>query len=374
MFIASLAAFVFSNQFHVVKLAFNFWNPVSISQYRLTRLSDEEYTSAIEQALEDGDISDAQMMVEIAEENNIGLPAELIQRTHESTVEFGLRNTWDFLNGSITGEVTSTASLGGVLAADYVGIGDARDVIVQGSRLVKGDTYDQLTLGLALAGLATVVPGSGPADLGFSVLKTASKAGKMPKKLVGHLKSTAGALIDTDGLKRGLSRVSLPELKMPSINAVRTSFRDIDWRGVTKGDFAQLKKPISTMFPVDTGAIKDAFSSALRKDALEEISILANSATGIISAGGVKSGLRALEYADDAKDLSRFHSLAAHMGERTSAIIKILGKSAIKLGELLYLVIVMLVAALGWLLGAVWLSISTFRTMYSAIKLGKRYS
>lgn len=140
---------------------------------------------------------------------------------------------------------------------------------------------------------------------------------------------------------------------MPSINAVRTSFQDIDWRGVTKGDFAQLKKPISTMFPVDVGAIKDAFSGALRKDALEEIGILANSATGIISAGGVKSGLRALEYADDAKDLSRFHSLAAHMGERTSAIIKIFGKSAIKLGELLYLVILMLVAVLGWLLGAV---------------------
>lgn len=374
MLVASLAAFVFSNQFQVMKLAFNFWNPVSISQYRLSLLSEEEYRSAIEQALEEGDISEAQTLVEIAEENDRGLPVELIRRTQESTVEFGLRNTWDFLNGSITGEITSTASLGGVLAADYVGIGDARDVIVQGSRMVKGDTYDQLTLGLALAGLATVVPGSGPADLGFSVLKTANKAGKMPKKLVGHLKSTAGALIDTEGLKRGLSRVSLPELKMPSINAVRTSFQDIDWRGVTKGDFAQLKKPISKMFPVDAGAIKNAFSGALRKDALEEIGILANSATGIISAGGVKSGLRALEYADDAKDLSRFHSLAAHMGEKTSAIIKILGKNAIKLGELLYLAILMLVAALGWLCWAAWFSISTFRTMYSAIKLAKRYS
>lgn len=368
MLVASLVAFLSSNQFATLKLAFSFWDPFSISQYRLSRLSGEEYKAAIEQALEEGDISEAQTLVEIAHENGRQLPAELVRRTQENPFEFGLRNAWDFVNGAITGEVTNTASIGGVLAADYVGVGDVRDVVIQGGSLVRGDDYDRLTLGLSLAGLATIVPGSGAADVGLSLLKTANKAGKVSKNLVARLKVMAISLIDIEGLKRGLSRVSLPQFKRPSMSAIRGAFGDINWRDVSKGDFSQFKKLISEMMPVDVRTAKEAFSGAFRKEAVDEISVLANSTTGIVSAGGVKAAFRAVEHADDAKELSRFRSLATRMGEKSSAVIKVLGKNAIKLGKLLYLIISILIAVLGWVLCALWLLYSIIQTTYRTAK------
>src|SRR5690606_26332693 len=129
-----------------------------------------------------------------------------------------------------------------------------------------------------------------------------------------------------------------------------------------KGDFSQFKKLISEMMPVDVRTAKEAFSGAFRKEAVDEISVLANSTTGIVSAGGVKAAFRAVEHADDAKELSRFRSLAARMGEKSSAVIKVLGKNAIKLGKLLYLIISILIAVLGWVLCALWLLYSIIQT------------
>lgn len=368
MLVASLVIFLSSNQFATLKLAFSFWDPFSISQYRLSLIPEEEYKIAIERALDEGGVSEAQTLVEIAQEHGRQLPAELVQRTQETSLEFGLRNAWDFINGAVTGEVTNTASIGGVLAADYFVIGDVRDVVVQGNSLVRGDDYDKLTLGLSLAGVATIVPGSGAADVGLSLLKTANKAGKMSQKLVTRLKAVSISLVNVEGLKRGLSRVSLPQFKPPSMSAVRVAFGDIKWRNVSRGDFSQFKKLISEMMPVDVKAAKEAFSGAIRKDAVDEIVVLASSTTGIVSIGGVKAAFHAVEYADDAKELSRFRSLAARMGEKTSAVIKVLGKNAIKLGKLLYLVITVLIAVLGWVLGALWLLYSIIRTTYRTAK------
>lgn len=362
MLFASLIAFLSSNQFATLKMAFNFWDPFAISQYRLSRLSEEEYKAAIEHALDEGDIPEAQTLVEIAEENGRQLPAELVQRTQENPFEFGLRNALDFVDGALTGEVTTTASIGGVLAADFFVVGDVRDVVIQGNSLIRGDDYDRLTLGLSLIGLVATV--SGPVDTGFSLMKTANKAGKMSRKLAARLKVAATDLIDVDGLKRGLSRVPPLQFRTPSMSAVRTTFSGINWRDVSKGDFSQFKKLISEMMPIDSKAAKEALSGAIRKEAVDEISVLAVSTTGIVSSGGVKATLRAMEYADDARELSRFRSLATRLGERTSAVVKVLGKNAIKLGKLLYLIISILITVFAWLLAAFWFSYLIIRTLY----------
>lgn len=368
MLVASLVVFLSSNQFAVFKLAFSFWDPFSISQYRLTRIPAEEYQAAIETALDEGDVEEAQALVEIAQENGRQLPAVLVQRTQETSFEYGLRNTWDFINGAVTGEVTNVASIGGVLAADYFVIGDVRDVIIQGNSLVRGDDYDKLTLGLSLAGVATIVPSSGAADVGLSLLKTANKARKMSEKFATRLKVVSTSLVDVEGLKRGLSRVSLPQFKPPSISAVSMTFSNINWRNVASGDFSQFKKLIPEMMPLDVKAAKDALSGAIRKEAVDEVVVLASSATGIVSAGGVKAAFRAIEYADDGKELSRFRSLAVRMGKKTSAVIKVLGKNAIKLGKLLYLIITILIAVVGWVLGMLWLVYSIVRTTFRTAK------
>ncbi|CDX58727.1 putative Transcriptional regulator [Mesorhizobium plurifarium] len=368
MLIATLVAFFTSNQFAALELAFNFWDPFAISQYRLGRLSTDDYEVSIQQALEEGDFSEAQSLVELAHDNGRELPADLIERTHESPFEFGLRNTKDFLDGAITGHVTTRASIGGVLAADYVGVGDVRDAVIQGNHLIRGEDYDKLTLGLSLLGLATNAPGTGAIDMGFSLLKNANKAGKLSEALIRRLGVISARMVDLEGLKRGLSRTSLPTFKAPSAAAVRAAFSEIDWHRVAKGDFSGFRKLISEMMPVDMTAAKDAFSSAVRKEVVGEVGLLASSAMGIASTGGIKATFRALENADDAKELSRFLSLARGMGEKTSAVVRVLGKSAIKLGELAYLVVSILIAAISWVAGALWFVFSLVRTSFSLVK------
>lgn len=365
--IATLVAFFSSNQFAVLELAFRFWDPFAISQYRLRRLSTDDYEVSIEQALNEGDISEAQSLVELARENGRELPADLVERTRESHFEFGLRNIKDFLDGAITGQVTTPASIGGALAADYSYVGDVRDAVIQGNHLIGGEGYDKLTLGLSLVGLATNAPGTGAIDMGFSLLKNANKAGKLSEALIRRLSVISARLVDLEGLKRGLSRTSLPSFKTPSVAAVRAAFSEIDWHRVAKGDFSGFRKLISEMMPVDMTAAKAAFSGAVRKEVVGEVGLLASSATGIASTGGIKATFRALEYADDADDLSRFRSLSKRMGEKTSAVVRVLGKSAIKLGELVYWVVSILIAALGWFVGALWFVFSLVRTSFNLV-------
>lgn len=368
MLVATFVAFFSSNQFAALKLAFNFWDPFAISQYRLSRLSANDYQVSIEQALKEGDYSEARSLVELAHENGREMPAELVDRTRESPLDFGLRNTKDFLDGAITGQVTTPASIGGVMAADYYGVGDVRDAVIQGNHLIRGEDYDRLTLGLSLVGLATVVPGSGAVDIGASLLKNANKAGKLSKALRARLAVTSARLVDIEGLKRGLSRTSLPSFRTPSAAAARVAFGEIDWRGIAKGDFSGFRKLFSEMMPMDIETTKAAFKGAVREEVVGEIGLIAGSAAGIASAGGIRATFQALEYADDAKDLSRFRALAQRMGEKTSAASKVLGKGAIKLGELVYLVASILIAALGWIAGAAWVLFSLVRSTFRIIR------
>lgn len=396
MLAASFVAFLSSNQFATLKLAFNFWDPFAISQYRLSRLSADEYKTAIEKAIEEGDISEAQTLVEIALENGHELPAELVNRTQENTFEYGLRYTLDFINGVRTGEITNASSIGGVLFSDYIGVGDLRDVIIHGYPAVMGEDYDKITLGLSLIGLTTsatiiasaggtIVTGgaavvvTGPAiaaastvDSGASLIKNANKIRKLSQPLVENIYRISAKAIDLNGLKKGLSNVSMPTFNMPSMSAIRTAFGEVNWSNVLKGDYTQLKKPFSEMIPnVDIKGAAEALSSAIRKEAIDEIGILANSASGIVSAGGAKTAFRAMEHADDIKELSRFQKLSVRMGEKTAVVIKVLGKGAIKLGKLLYLVISVLMAVLGWLIGALWFLYSIIHITYRAAKRAK---
>lgn len=393
MLVASLIAFLSSNQFATLKLAFNFWDPFAITQYRLSRLSEREYKDAIEQALQEGDISEAQTLVEIALEYGRELPAELVERTQENLFEFGLRHALDFIGGAATGEISNIGSVGGVLYADYIGIGDVRDILIHGYPAVRGEDYDKITLAFALVGAttsATIAASSagtvatagtgivvtGPmmatattVDIGASIIKNANKIGKLSQPLAKRIHRISHNIIDINGLKKALSRISAPSFKMPPMSAVRTAFSDINWRNVSKGDFSQLNRSLSKIMPAaDMKAAKEALSGVIRKEAKDEMDVLARSAAEVVSAGGVKTAFRTMEHADDAKEFSRFGSLTARMGEKTSAVIKVLGKGAIKLGKLLYLVISILIAALGWVLGALWFLYSVSRTIYRITK------
>lgn len=359
--IASAVAFYSSSQFAALKLAFNYWDPLAITEYRLNQLTTDDFISEIKTSLAEDDIAEAGNLVALAQERGHEIPAELVGKTKESVFQFGLRNLKDFISGATTGEVTSATAIGGALAADYVGVGDVRDVVVQGGYLVHGQDYDKITLGLSLVGLATVVPGTGAVDIGASVVKTANKAGKLSKPLRNHVGKLASEMVDVSALRKGLSEVKLPTFRTPAIREVRSTVSNLKWSDVMKGDFSGLGALIKSMMPIDVDAAKMSFKGAIKPNVASEVGSLASDASSITKMGGVKTTFRVLEHADDAKDLSRFTKLTSKYGEKTSAVVKILGKTAIKLGKLAYWLAALMIGVLGWFLWSAWLLFSITR-------------
>jgi len=356
--VASALAFYSSSQFAAVKLAFNYWDPLSITEYRLNQLTTNDFITEIEASLAEDDIAEAGNLVSLAQARGHEIPAELAEKTRESVFQFGLRNLKDFINGATTGEATSATAIGGAMAADYVGVGDVRDVVIQGGHLIQGQDYDKITLGLSLVGLATVIPGTGAVDIGASVVKTANKAGKLSKPLRNHVGKLASEMVDVSALRKGLSEVKLPTFRTPAIREVRSTVSNLKWSDVMKGDFSGFGALIKSMMPIDVDAAKVSFKGAIKPGVASEVGSLVNNASSITKVGGVKTTFRVLEHADDAKDLSRFTKLTDKFGEQTSAVVKLLGKTAIKLGKLAYWLAAIMIIVLGWVLWAAWLAYS----------------
>lgn len=359
--IASAVAFYSSSQLAAVKLAFNYWDPLAITEFRLNQLTTANFITEIEASLAKEDIAEAGNLVALAQERGHEIPAELVEKTNESVFQLGLRNIKEFINGARTGEATSATAIGGALAADYVGVGDVRDIYNEGTHIVMGEDYDKITLGLSLVGLATVIPGTGAVDIGASVVKTANKAGKLSKPLRNHVGKLASEMVDVTALRKGLSEVKLPTFRTPAIREVRSTVSNLNWSAVMKGDFSSFRPLISSMMPIDVGAAKMSFKGAIKPNVASEVGTLASNATVITKVGGVKTTFRVLEHADDAKDLSRFTKLTSKYGEKTSAVVKILGKTAIKLGKLAYWLAALMIGVLGWFLWSAWLLFSLTR-------------
>ncbi len=98
--------------------------------------------------------------------------------------------------GALSGTGTSLEGLVGAVAADFFVVGDVRDLVIQGGKLLADGETDELILALSAAGLVTTVA---PAvDWVPSVLKAARKAGTMSTRLGDSLL----AIVKRDGATR----------------------------------------------------------------------------------------------------------------------------------------------------------------------------
>lgn len=366
--VSCAVTFWYSPQYAALKLAFRYWDPLAITEYRLKNLSTDDFIKEIKIAINEQDYADAGSLVDIATEYGHQIPEEVVKQAQQGLLQASWRNAKDFYNGAVYGEATNASSISGALAADYVGIGDVRDIAVHGNMLVRGQDYDKLTLGLALFGLATMVPGSGPIDAGASVLKTANKASKISKPLAIKITSIATALVDVPRLKAGLKQFVLPAVKTPSIATMRKSLGNLSWSSMNKMDFSSFQKVASDLMPIDLNVANKAFKGAIRADVTDEIAMLAKSTGSLTYSGGVTGAFRALEHTDTVDDLSRFNKVAKTLKHKTSATIRILGKSAIKLGKLIYALISAVVILVIWSAAVLWFLYSVYRSTRSLFK------
>lgn len=253
------------------------------------------------------------------------------------------------------------------MAADYLVVGDLRDIAVEGTKAISGEDYDTLTLGLSLVGVATLVPGTGPIDVGASVIKTANKAKKLSTPMLASLGRISRNLVDMVALKKALSNSSEPLFRMPGLAGVTEMLTTVSFKDVNQLDFSKLNKAASDLMPIDTAAAKRRFSGVVRDKAAAELTDFTSGTATIASRGGVKAAFRSLGTADNPKELARFAKLSEKTGDRTSSVIRLFGKGAIHLAELIYTVIAALIFAIAWILGAIWSGVSFFfnlRTLF----------
>lgn len=392
MLAGTAIAFFSSGQYQVLKLAFNYWNPVAITDFRLRNLSTDEYISEIQSSIDQGDLAEAAEIAELAKEYGHQIPQELVEQTVEGYLQSGIRLSSDFGDGFFNGSMHSGAAITGSFAADLTLYGDLRDLKNEGYKFYSGEDPDKILLTLSAVGVATSLPaiaawvGAGKTaglgtplaltatgvDNSVSVIKSAYKLRKVSDKLTASLSRISSDAINTNKLKQSLGSLS-SIAKLPSSAQIMAAVRKIDLSEVAKGKTENVTKVFVELTPVDLKAASRITDGIVSKKAISEISDLASSNLNIMKAGGAKTSFKALEIADDAKDMSKISTIAGKYGNKSASILKVLGKKAYKLGKLLYLIGAVLIGVIGWLLYAAWLA---FKTTNGTIRLihraGKR--
>lgn len=332
--------------------------PETITRYRLTRLSTETLVSEVQAAVAAHEFADAQDMVRIGQELGREIPPVIIASTVEPISDAVWRNSAGFANGFIFGEVDSIPSIFGAVAADYFVIGDIRDTYTEGGKLLAGDDYNRVTLGASLFGIVTLAPGSGVSDVGASVLKNANKARKLSEKLAARLLGSLNEAIDVDILKKGMTSMPVPRASFSGLPHLTRAISDLTVDDVQKLDFSKLDAAVKEASPIDASAIRKQFDGVLKPDRAEELRVTVSSISSVWKNGGIRSAFKVIERADSPAELGRYKSLAKAMGGRTAGVVRLFGKGAIWLGDLIIEVIAAIVFAIAWCLGAVWTAIS----------------
>jgi hypothetical protein len=288
-------------------------DPVAIANRGLDRAFDRDVAVHEAQAALDANDADlAQSFVDLAADRGVPVPPELKQKVTAAVDDANSASAaaGSFASGLITGEPKDMAGLAGTALGDLFVFGDIRDAIREGSRLISGEDYDQLILGLSCVGIAitagtyATVGAATPVRLGLSAVKAASKTGRLSARLASWIGRSLRGVVDWSALKRAGSSVTEPAV---AVRAAREAVK------VEKAD--GLVKLVG-----DVGTVQ--------------------------AKAGTQAAMDGLKLVEGPREMSRIAKLAEKNGNKTRAILKLLGRGAI----LLTVASFNLVA---WILGAI---------------------
>ena len=292
----------------------------AIAEYRLSMIPPETYATEIEAALATHDNDLARSLVALAEDQGVAVPAELLTRVAEVPPVDLVAALGEGWNCVVNGDFESEAGFACVVAVDLTSVGDVRDLIVQGGNYVTGQPVDYFALGISTVGLtmtaATIGTGGGmlPVRVGASFLKALKKAGKVPPRLVAEV----GTL-----LVRSINPRALDE-------AVALG---------RAGKLGDLHRPLGRLFePRAVAAISD----------------LATDMGRIGAVGGVRAMKAGVGAADSARDIRVLARTAERFEDRFLGVMKLLGKGAIRLADIMWRVGGWVIAGVLWALGMAW--------------------
>lgn len=297
----------------------------------------EKTTSAdlsrrIDEALDNDAYDDAAMYAEIAAYMDMPIaPATQVRLEAENTfTRRTARNTGSFVTGFVTGTGDDAPAFMGAVASDLTVIGDIRDIGSEGTKLVRGEEYSTMILGLSVVGLAattaTVATGGAglPARVGVSILKVARKAGTI-----------------TTGFARDVTR-----LLQEAMN------------------FDKLGDTLRAVDLADTAATRRAISSYADGVSMARVTPVLDDVAALERAAGPAESVRLMRYVESTEDLARVSKMSGKLGTKTRGIIDITGKTSLRAFKTAWNLVLM---ALEW----VWAIVGGIGALF-ATALGRR--
>lgn len=290
--------------------------------------TSEELDARVNAALDKGDVDDASMYAEVTQYMDRQLSPATQARLDAalSTAATIARNTGQFATGFVTGQGTSVAGLAGAVTSDLTVVGDVRDIGTEGTKLVSGQDYSELILGLSVIGVAataaTVATGGGGivAKAGISLLKVAKRAGTLTVEFTRELTRLVGRAVNTPELTRVLRTTDLRNLK--ATEEAITSYA----RGVRQAE----------IFPV-LARLGDVSKNA-----------------------GPAETVRLMRYVHSTKELEDVAAMSGRLGKKTRGVIELTGKTALRAFKtslnILEFLIERILAFGAWLLGLLGMS------------------
>lgn len=263
--------------------------------------SGADLSRRIDTALDAGDFDDAMMYSEIATYMDMPIERGTAERLtrEQGTLRTAARNTGSFFEGFVTGEGSNTAAFVGAVSSDLTVIGDVRDIGEEGGKMIIGEDYSKLILGLSVIGLgattATVATGGAalPTKVGISLLKVAKKAGMLTAEFTAHVGKLLGDALHFDALRDVLKTTDLANIPATR-EAVTRYTRSISAAPLQPlfSDLAVLEKNVG---PADTVRLMRHVKSGDDVANLTKMSgKLGNKTRGVVELTG-KTSLRAFK-------------------------------------------------------------------------------
>ena len=300
--------------------------------------SSEDISARVNTALETSDYDSALMYSEIADYVGFKLSPEASDAMHEASgiTATIIRNASDVLGGFVTGEAQSAAGLGGAVASDLTVVGDVRDISYQAPKMLAGEPYNELILGLSVVGVgvtgATVASGGGglPGRFAVSLLKVAAKTGSLTADFSRTLTRMVGDAVNFPGLQQTLRSVRLS----------------------------------------DSAATREAVTTYARSINTAELAPIVARMNDVRNNAGAAESVRLMRYVRNSDDLDDIAGMSASLGRKTRGVAEITGKTSLRsfrtTMRIVEFILENILAFLAWLGSAVTLFLS--RTIFKAVR------
>lgn len=269
-------------------------------------MTPEYIMQNIQKSLDNGDLDLAKQYLSLADSLELRFDSDLGDtiKNEEGAFNSIYRNSKDFGKGFVLGEGDSSASIIGSVSSDFTVVGDIRDLSSETLNYINGAPVDTIVAGLSVVGIAltagTVVSlGSAseatfPGKLATSLLKISVKTGNLSKKLISSLKEMLNKSVNLD----------------PIFNKI------YDIKGFDN---------------LNPEKWADVYNISKNNIKLDKINHVLDNLTRIKNnSGGISDALHIIKYADSTKDITKLRKLTKYYGNRSLAVLKILGKKSIK--------------------------------------------